>query len=650
MATGFFYPFTSAVDGNLNPKSALPRAALLTCLYWKKPEDFQKVLGYCGGGFLLAMELDNTGALPSYAIFRVGAMFHVVIAGTENLTPQVFPGHLAGIIGKKYQQKATVNIFFAIAAKTIFDVLKSKWAGVAKPFLSASGHSYGGAVAEILCDLAYEDSLGNSQIECLTFGAPKAFDENVEAHFLDLRRVIIPGDPVPLLPPIGPVVIPTAFLSRPIAWSHYGELHQLDRDGLQTRGRIDIDVPPGASLVNPDFSKHRFAAYAELLNRDQVNSDRGGFLDNVAILMVGVIAEGESDPVNVVLKQADYVDPNAFDASYFAGLGPLLTKALSEAAQGVSGVLTVIRVSNADGLTALDLSESKARKGESMAVVDQIQVITTFGDDVDGWSELHFYTIPAQLDTALDKALSMTKLRAKLLGKGVEVSALRVSSALVNGDSKLISGPDLRIRNSSDKLAVNEEAGDDVSDFPDKGVLLRYEASDTERREAMLGGVPDGVTHHRLHKIVDPAWLKLFDAWKDEMTSGRWGYRAVDRDTTRNPRKPVTGLANIILAPGTVELTVPTHGLSTNDPIRVGGFKGTGSRPAGIYRVSKVDNDTIRLLGFVGNFTPTVMGYVRPVKYVIRPYTSIQQMRFTTRRRKASFFSAKPKSRKKKTP
>jgi triacylglycerol lipase len=122
---------------------------------------------------------------------------------------------------------------FSLVAKKIYEALK--------PHLNRSyainttGHSLGGAVAFVLA--AYLDKDGYKVGSVITFGQPKVtnFEGATALKHLDIKRIVLPHDLVPLVPPFDPLDIQNID----IYWHAGRELILLEDQQYTVIGGVD---------------------------------------------------------------------------------------------------------------------------------------------------------------------------------------------------------------------------------------------------------------------------------------------------------------------------------------------------------------------------------------------------------------------------
>lgn len=245
----------------------------------------------------------------------------------------------------------------------------------------------------------------------------------------------------------------------------------------------------------------------------------------------------------------------------------------------------------------------------------------------DGWSEGHYLVQEMDLATALKKAKNLVKKRAEMLGDNCDIVKVRVSSAVVKGDSQTEFLP------TQSKNKEFPGGADSCSDFSDRGVNVLYTSSDLSRRVALMSGNPDRVQVRKEGTITDAAWRKAFKNYVEFLTSGEWGYRGKKKGEA-NPEKSITGIANIAGPPQSITLQIPAHGFAQNDAIDIYGNRGSGTNPNGLaQRVNVIDANSISVMGYSGNFDASKLGKARKVVYAVLPYAGVQLERFSRRKR-----------------
>lgn len=189
------------------------------------------------------------GLVPGYGLIVLPDCGVLAISGTTNLgqwleqlfasttSPTSFPT-------SGQQDNGATLATYLTAANTIHAAVAAVMPDD-RPLL-LTGHSMGGAVAELL-HYRYRGSFGGRRpSRCLTFAAPKPGNatvaENMRTSSAVLRRLIVEGDFVPALPPdlgLLNVVVPPALAPQSSYWSSYrapGVPYYVDVDGAQTNG------------------------------------------------------------------------------------------------------------------------------------------------------------------------------------------------------------------------------------------------------------------------------------------------------------------------------------------------------------------------------------------------------------------------------
>lgn len=240
---------TSAVSMD----AARQQLMLLAAVYNDRRELVTQYLGVSGS--ILTWHRPSTSWPPAYVLIQTAANeYYLAIEGTTNVLQAL--AHFWGGFGVKGAGESPIVVgpWWAVAQE-----MAEELAGVLGPpgrniDLRISGHSYGGAVAQLLGN-HYRSIMGpESNIQVLTFGAPKAVSSvydgpQPQQHW----RIESTGDPIPTLPPNpGGMVFSEINLSwllsgGPAVWEPRGVLTTLYLRGNVAPPDPDTPIPNGAT-------------------------------------------------------------------------------------------------------------------------------------------------------------------------------------------------------------------------------------------------------------------------------------------------------------------------------------------------------------------------------------------------------------------
>lgn len=269
-------PFTPLTTDGTTPdgEALLEQCAGLVCLYWGDQAGMQSLINLCGGGEILYFFFDPTNPVPCIAFARQGLHYYIWVAGTVNIDQ--WTGNVAGALTPRpYANGILVHSFFWLLAQQLIAGGESRLPTPADGIkFTVTGHSLGGAVAQILC-IELGTRYGRDNVELLTFGQPKCFTAGLPGTQLwpTYVRVRVPQDPVPMVPPdrllsfFLSLGIPSAVQSVAYEWTHYGTGYQLGAGGTLSpdAGLAYWQTVPGQWLVTTDPRAHLIKNIAALL-------------------------------------------------------------------------------------------------------------------------------------------------------------------------------------------------------------------------------------------------------------------------------------------------------------------------------------------------------------------------------------------------
>lgn len=183
---------------------------------------------------------------------------------------------------------------FAQSADFIYDKLKPD---LKKEYrINTTGHSLGGAVALILA--MYIDADGFNVGKVITFGQPKVANITGSQQYshLDVTRVVMPKDMVPLVPPLDPMDI----MNLSIYW-HLGTEVVLQQANTYSELKGMSSMMRATAFLNETISEenlkqHYMSLYIESLLQKQANPERVPYQNDFSIFdLFGSKKTGTSD-------------------------------------------------------------------------------------------------------------------------------------------------------------------------------------------------------------------------------------------------------------------------------------------------------------------------------------------------------------------
>lgn len=218
-------------------------------------------------------------AIPAGVIGLIGQTAVLWLTGTTNFNQLALQGFYFGF-GPVSQGFYSCSLLYEAAALAVADALTAAGAGD-KTRLVLTGHSYGGAVCQVLgakAKLAKPDR----EVELLTLGSPKAGDRRLmrlidpfpQRHYIDIN------DPIPQLPPVTPAwlamfsILGTILLAQ---WNLFGrprevwilgeagELQPFQGDSLPDDVYLSLATLISQARQTPRFAAHRTEWYAYYL-------------------------------------------------------------------------------------------------------------------------------------------------------------------------------------------------------------------------------------------------------------------------------------------------------------------------------------------------------------------------------------------------
>ena len=170
---------------------------------------------------------------------------------------------------------------FALSADLIYDRIKND---LIKSYrINTTGHSLGGATALILA--MYIDTGGFHSGKVITFGQPKVTNITGSKKYshLDVTRVVMPKDMVPLVPPLDPMDI----MSMDIYWHSGTEVVLRDSNKYSLLNGIDSMMRAtdffNEMISEKHLQQHYMSLYIKSLSQKLRNPQRVPYENNFSI-------------------------------------------------------------------------------------------------------------------------------------------------------------------------------------------------------------------------------------------------------------------------------------------------------------------------------------------------------------------------------
>lgn len=220
-------------SGSAREEALCQQMALITCLYWNDAERAQRIVNQLGGGVIVKWEFSETSWPPSYAIVRQVDRYYVILTGT--MSARQLATHIIGAAPAPYSSDPSfAHPLWQIQSKRLFvEIGRVLNEGPQFTEINLAGHSWGGAVAQLLANAFAANGIGDS-VSLITFGQPKAITQGYNGpEPVRYFRVVNSDDIVSNLPPINPAVVAARvpllgpLLGKLLGYVHYGRRIEL---------------------------------------------------------------------------------------------------------------------------------------------------------------------------------------------------------------------------------------------------------------------------------------------------------------------------------------------------------------------------------------------------------------------------------------
>lgn len=169
--------------------------------------------------------------------------------------------------------------------------------------------------------------------------------------------------------------------------------------------------------------------------------------------------------------------------------------------------------------------------------------------------------------------------------------------------------------------------GNAVSDYPTSALLLVLTSNLGVETRQWIKGIPDAQVAKGGRYVPTGDYPAAMTALFCELTTAGNGWYQRVLDPAKVPHE-VTALTPLGV------ITCPAHGMAASGNVRLSGFV-TPPKVNGVWKYVKVDNDTIRIEGYVGLNTDVVFGIkrARELTYGVPGTISAARIEFATSKR-----------------
>jgi len=484
--------------------------------------------------------------IPSYAVLSKSGHTVVVVAGTTNGV-QLARHATGAFVGWNYKNGG-VNSLWWNTSDRMRTALNVWMPNPSNSFRRVTfvGHSYGGALAQVLADRLIDDGKDPSTVDVWAIASPKAYTSWVGQTSHQANILLGDEDPVTILPPAAaraaytdPITGLVPLVNPFDSWDHRGDAVWIRSDGT-TSGDWTRGISDPAAWSNISFISHSPSDYAGRLLRNR--SSRGlAETEELARLRTYLSQIGGNDG-DVIPKSLTWHPGYPHDPLW--GLLPYPV-----------------------------FSVSKVSSDMANAVKVQVQ----FKSKAFGWSETHYYydtsPTPVPLETVEARLHTMLVARLKALqpyviyGIHMEVESYRITRDDGSRESIPRYNPEINGLSSS---TVNPDAEAGV-DFPWSGMLCRLGAGAGISRTLVFRPTWNTGYMDKDGKTITHQLMKerIATVGTSYLAQNCWHIKAQNK--AANPDKIVTSIAPAPSPMGGTLLAVGAHGYSPGEKIRVHG-------------------------------------------------------------------------------
>lgn len=226
---------------------------------------------------------------PSYALIKFPPdRVWLVLAGTTNLGQWI--GHIQGTFGSTGVRRggAVNGQWLSVAVDLAERVGPFIVGGPVRPKLGIFGHSYGGAVGQVMA-YGFASNPQLDGVQFMSYGQPKCFTTGLldpppeqQVRWRSFQDPVTYTPPSNDEAPISPWVVPATWALGTLEWTHYGAERWLGPDGgSDPLAPVPSPLPDGVSIgpATEHFSLNYWGRLRQLAVRDGISVDGAAALN-----------------------------------------------------------------------------------------------------------------------------------------------------------------------------------------------------------------------------------------------------------------------------------------------------------------------------------------------------------------------------------
>lgn len=323
-------PFSDGTDFGMSWDAAAEQMALIQCIYWRRKDKVEEILLGCDGAKLLlwfdpdAEGNEDVADVPGFCLIQQGDAYFIAIEGTRKRFSQWrkdFTG--AFVTERTYREgRGFVHGFFAWCADQVYDRVTPLMPGWQTGEINVSGHSLGGATANLL-SLRLKDEGSGNRVRCITYGEPRSLRSGFDVPELDGKWRVVNGNDIVEKVPLGldtrgmgGAVWLAGSLIGFANWKHYGLRRRILSDGTFDEKSTDT---PAQATETPRSDNLRMAhypsSYVQSLTNVQRNYGKSNHSQTVLAMGASVGLSDEEEDGPPLTNPSRFLDFQALNAA-----------------------------------------------------------------------------------------------------------------------------------------------------------------------------------------------------------------------------------------------------------------------------------------------------------------------------------------------